>query len=87
MNDNDVTLGEIGRAVKRIEAQLATLTKDVSDALVTASTLNLRMKTAETDIERIDGDVKAVSTQAARISGAVGLLAFISSLVPWPWKH
>lgn len=98
MTDKDVTLGEIGRAVDRIEAQVGELraevrdrhhkmANDVNEVAVRASTLNIRMENAETNLERIDGEVKAVSTQAARISGAVGLIAFISTLIPWPWKH
>lgn len=76
---DDITLGEIARAVERIEKQLGSLTGEVREAVLANATLGTRMLTAETDIVRLTADVHTISTRSAAISGGIGVLAFIAN--------
>jgi len=60
MENGDVTLGEIHRTVKRIEATLAPLV-----------TLGVRVDNAEQDILELRTDVKSVTAKATFVSGSI----------------
>lgn len=38
-------------------------------------------------VDTIEAEVKSVVVNAAKVSGAIGMAAFIGSMLPWPWKH
>lgn len=38
-------------------------------------------------MRELDAKVDDVKTQAARLSGGIGIIAFVLAMVPWPWKH
>lgn len=76
---DDVTLGEIYRTVKRLEAAL----EAVQQSVAPIPTLVVRVGAAEDDIEDLRNDMKAVRRDAAVVSGGIGVAAFIASLMPW----
>lgn len=79
------TIGEIGRAVERIEAQLEALTAKVNEVVVPVSTLGIRMTSAETNLLRLDGDVKSVTKFSATISGGIAVLSFFANWLKGHW--
>jgi chromosome segregation ATPase len=105
MTEQDITIGEIGRAVARMEQAFAEsreshhrqiqatnhalgeLSKKMDTYIGPVAVLEKQAASAEQAIERLDGEMKAVSAQAARVSAAGSLLAFIAALIPWSWKH
>lgn len=73
------TIGEIGRATARLERAVEELTSEIRSVVVPVSTLNLRMTNAETNLLRLDGEVKAIATRSASIAGGIGVLAFLAN--------
>jgi uncharacterized protein YpuA (DUF1002 family) len=102
---DDLTIGEIGRAVSRIEANLSAhqedvrkryhdLANQVNVALGPISVHAEILKNQQQNLDRHEDDltqlrakVEAVTASANKIAGAGALMAFLSSLINWPWKH
>lgn len=59
-DQQDITLGEIARSVKRIE-----------DAIAPLAALGVRMNVAERNIEDLDSKMESVQSKSAWISGAI----------------
>jgi hypothetical protein len=72
----EITLGEIQRTLLRLEAGQEKLT----DAIAPLSGLQIRVHTAERDIEDLQTDVKGAMRGAATVSGGISVLAFVASL-------
>jgi hypothetical protein len=90
---HDLTIGEIGRSVSRIESALTHLSGQVQMSIAPVSELKVRVERAETDINGIgtklvtlDDKIDAVKTRVNIASGGLSVLAFLSSMIPWPWK-
>lgn len=95
---DDLSLGEIGRSVTRIEAALVelraevrqrhhTLANSLTVAVAPISVHTIQIESQQKNLERLDEEVKDVTKQANIISGAGAVLAVIAGLIPWPWKH
>lgn len=84
---DDLTLGEIGRSVTRIESAVRDLTNQVQAGIGPVSELRVRVTNVEDDIDALGKKVEDMKTRSDRLIGGIGLLAFLSSLVPWPWKR
>lgn len=93
----DLTLGEIGRSVTRIETAVRELANQVQSGISPVTELKVRMEIAEADINKLGAKVKNdidqldvkvddIKTRSDRMIGAIGLLTFLASLIPWPWK-
>lgn len=82
-----VTLGEMARTVTRIETVVNQLSGQMQTALGPVSVLGERMNRMERDMNELGQKVDAVRVRSDRMSGAVALAAFISTFIPWPWKH
>lgn len=72
--ETDITLGEIGRSVDRIEATVNNLALQVQAvvALTTAHTIKLDVEGKRTD--ELEAKVDALATRSAYISGGVAAL-------------
>lgn len=81
------SLGEIGRSVKRIEDTLSGLIDQVHSGLPPVIKLQVRMDQAEEDINHLGQKVDDVKTRSDRLIGGVGVLTFVLSLVPLPWRR
>lgn len=82
-DQQEITLGEIARAVRRIEEQLVRLDEKIEPV----GGLRVRMDNAERNLVRLDAEMAEVTKQANRIAGAGALLAILVSLMPLPWKR
>lgn len=96
-DQDDVSIGEIARAVKRLETEFAShrtesrsrfheLTNVMNTALAPISVHTIQIESQQKSIGRLDDDVKAVTKDANRIAGAGAILAVLAGLIPWPWK-
>lgn len=90
---DDLTIGEIGRSVARIEATVTHLSNSMQTAIAPVTELKVRVDRCHEDInglgakiEVVNVKVDAVKARADRAAGAAALLAVLSSFVPWPWK-
>lgn len=92
------SLGEIGRAVERIERALELhknesrnrfheLANSMNTALGPMSAHAIQIDNQQRALARLDDEVKAVTKDANRIAGAGTILAILVGLIPWPWKH
>ena len=93
MTDNqEKSLGEIGRTLDRLElsmieyqADSRTRFHDLADRITVAlgpiSTHTYQIENQQKTIDRLDGDVKAISTNAARVSGAIGTLTIVATVI------
>lgn len=75
----DITSGETGRTLKRIEDKLDALATEVQAFKVSSATLSLRVSNVEADVTSLSSDVKSISSKAAAISGGISVAAFIAS--------
>lgn len=82
-----VTLGEMARAVTRIETAVNLLSGQMQTALGPISILVERVSRLERDLNEMGEKLDAVRVRSDRISGAVALAAFALSFVPLPWKR
>lgn len=82
---------------EQVEATLR-LTSLVQSALGPVSKVEVRIERAERDInelgqktdarfEDVDDKINTVTTRAAQVSGGIGVLAFVGSMLPWLWKR
>jgi hypothetical protein len=96
-NEQNVTLGEIYRMCQANNTALAALTAEVRDrhhklagdvngAAVTAAVLKDKAERTDKRLAELETEVDDVTKQSAWISGAGAVFAFVSTLVPWPWK-
>ena len=96
--NDDLTLGEIGRALVRIEASVSDLRADVQQrshkltgelqlALGPIAAHGIQIEHQQKAIEILDRKIDDVTASANKIAGAGAILAFLSSLAPWPWKR
>lgn len=90
----ELTLGEIGRSVSRIELAMAHLSNQMQMSIAPVSELKVRVERCEADINgigskmtAISDKVDAVKTRADRAAGGVAVLAFLAGMIPWPWKR
>ena len=79
MTDYEVTLGEIYRTVRRLEAVL----EGVQGSVEHIPTLVLRVSAVEDDVVELKTDMKTVRRDAAVMSGGIGVAAFLASI--WPF--
>lgn len=84
---DEFSQGEIGRTLVRLERSLVNLDSKLDTIVEPVSALKVKVAAAEADIIRIDGAVQLVTRDANRIAGAGAVVAFLSTLIPWPWKH
>jgi hypothetical protein len=87
MGDGDMTPGEMGRAITRIEDSLKSLTQTVQTAIVPISFHGEQIKQITERHEELAKEVKEVTRTSNRIAGGGALLAVLAGLLPWPWKH
>ena len=87
---------EVGVAELRAEVRERhhTLANEMTKAIGPISVHSVQIENQQRNLERheheidaIDRDLKLVTATANRISGVGAMLAILSSLVPWPWKH
>lgn len=76
---DNMTIGEIGRALQSIERKVDALTTEVQAFKVSSATLGLRVTNVESDTVSLASDVKSISSKAAAISGGISVAAFIAS--------
>jgi hypothetical protein len=97
-DDQSITLGEIYRMCVANNTALTALTTEVrdrhhvlankvNDAAVAAAVVKSQAERTEKRIGEMETEVDAVTRQSAWISGAGAVLAFVSTLVPWPWRQ
>lgn len=74
MTDQDITLGEIGRSVDRIEAMVNSLSLNVqaTTALVTAH--NVKIDVEARRVDDLDKKVESLATRSAYISGGIATI-------------
>jgi peptidoglycan hydrolase CwlO-like protein len=88
---NDLTLGEIGRSVARIEATITSLSNQVQTALAPIAEVKVKVERCEVDINALGAKITAldekVDTVKSRndvVSGASASLAIVGAwLVSW----
>lgn len=93
-DQNELTIGEIGRSVARIELSVTNLANQVQTALAPVSELKVKVERCQADINGlgakltdVDEKVEAVKARADRAAGGAAMLAFLSGFVSWLWKH
>lgn len=91
---DDLTIGEIGRSVSRIEATVTHLAGQMQTAIAPVSELKVRVDRCEEDInglgvkiDDVNTKIDAVKTRADRAAGGIAILAFVAGLIPWPWRR
>ncbi len=91
---DDLTIGEIGRSVARIEATVTNLSGQMQTAIAPVTELKVRVERCESDInglgvkiENVNAKADAIKTRADRASGAAALLAFLSGFASWLVGH
>lgn len=93
-DQQELTIGEIGRSVARIELSVTNLANQVQTALAPVSELKVKVERCEADINGIgtkltdlDEKFDALKSRADRASGGAALLAFASGFLSWFWRH
>lgn len=77
MTDNDVTLGEIARAVRRIEGNL----RELREAVAPIGALGVRMSNIEEDVVHLSAKVDSIETRSAAIAGGISVIAFLAKYI------
>lgn len=79
MTDQEVTIGEIYRAVTRLEIAVG----KTQDALAPLAALHERVKSTEDRLERVEPKLDSVAVNAGFIAGGVAVAGFLIQLL---WK-
>lgn len=85
---DDVTLGEVDRSVKRLEAAVAALSGQMAVALGPIAEVRVRLENAREDINEIASAQRActsrmekIELRAAGVAGGVSALAFLAKFL------
>lgn len=80
MADQDITLGEIGRSIDRIETAVKNLAVQMQTVALLTSAHDIKLVTEKERVDDLEKKVDSLSTRAAYISGGV---AGIAGLINW----
>ena len=81
MSDSELTPGEIGRSLLRIESALVKLANDLQVAIAPVTALEVRMDITDESVNKLGTKVEAVQARAAFISGGIaGIGAVVNFL-------
>lgn len=90
----EMTPGEMGRSLARIETNIASLSNQMLGAIAPVSEMKVKVERCQDDINGLgtkltilNEKVDAVKTRADRASGGVALLAFLSGFLSWLLRH
>lgn len=97
MGDDALTLGELGRAVARVEHAITAmrdeakadrheLRNDLQKYALKQGEHEIRIASVEDDLTDMKPKVEQAATRAAQISGGIGALSFCAGLVTKWWK-
>lgn len=75
MTDTDITLGEIGRSVDRIEATVNNLALIVQATSSLTATHSVKLETAEKRTDEVEKKLDSLATRSAYISGGIATIA------------
>lgn len=83
-HDDQMTLGEVGRAVRRLETAVQALSSQMTVALGPVGELRVHVENAKTDINEqwgvvraLEKRVNAIELRAAGVAGGVCAVAFL----------
>lgn len=83
-DQDDITLGEVGRAVKRLEAAVATLSGQMTIALGPVSVHSVQIENIRTDVDELANAMRTnsaridkIELRAAAVAGAVTVIGFL----------
>lgn len=96
--DDPITIGELGRRLEKIDENFTelreemrtrhhTIANKMNEFLVPFAQHGVRLETTEKRVDALEGEVKGVTKKVAAWSGGAAVVAFLGSLIPWPWKH
>lgn len=84
---DELTLGEVARSVKRIESAVDGLSRQMQTALGPVSVHTAQIDAIESDMKEMRGEVRDVTATANKVAGVGAVLAVLAGLIPWPWRH
>lgn len=90
----EMTPGEMGRSLARIESNIANLSNQMLGAIAPVAELKVKVESCREDINGLgskltilNDKVDAVKARADKASGAAALLAFLSGFLSWLVRH
>lgn len=92
-DQQEITLGEVGRRLASLETAVHALSGQMQVALGPLGEMRVRLDIQERDLnglgEKItdmEERIEAVQRRADLQAGGIAVAAFIATLIPWPWK-